>query len=274
MRRTGTVYTADEIKQLHLKGAVYIRMSTELQVESPENQERQIRAYATKYDIEIVKVYADLGVSGMTAEKREQFQALFDDVEQGRNEYNIVLYLDESRWGRFVDSRDADFYRMQLERKNVVCQSCDQPLTLASNIADRIITLLRDESASDYSRQLSQKVFIGQCNLIMKGYAKSLLDSTPKDQLIKKSVKKRVSPAALEKCVRLEEENITLCKDIGYLKETYGADIVNLTMVQAYLKRLLGNEKVASYLQKYHQVIHDKFAEIVQLDFLKLKNGD
>ena len=170
MRRTGTVYTADEIKQLHLKGAVYIRMSTELQVESPENQERQIRAYATKYDIEIVKVYADLGVSGMTAEKREQFQALFDDVEQGRNEYNIVLYLDESRWGRFVDSRDADFYRMQLERKNVVCQSCDQPLTLASNIADRIITLLRDESASDYCRQLSQKVFIGQCNLIMKGY--------------------------------------------------------------------------------------------------------
>jgi len=170
MRRTGTVYTTDEIKQLHLKGAMYIRMSTELQVESPENQEREIRAYATKYGIEIVQAYADLGVSGMTAEKREQFQALLDDVEQGRNAYNIVLYLEESRWGRFVDSREADYHRMRLERKNVVCQSCDQPLTLASNIADRIITLLRDESASDYCRQLSQKVYSGQCNLIMKGY--------------------------------------------------------------------------------------------------------
>jgi len=170
MRQPGKVYTADEIKNLHLKGAMYIRMSTELQVESPENQEREIRAYATKYGIEIVKTYSDLGVSGMTAEKREQFQALLDDVELGRNAYNIVLYLDESRWGRFVDSREADYHRMRLERKNVVCQSCDQPLTLASNIAERIITLLRDESASDYCRQLSQKVFIGQCNLIMKGY--------------------------------------------------------------------------------------------------------
>jgi DNA invertase Pin-like site-specific DNA recombinase len=170
MRQTGKVYTAEEIKKLHLKGAMYIRMSTELQVESPENQEREIRAYATKYGIEIVKAYADLGVSGMTAEKREQFQTLLDDVEQGRNAYNIVLYLDESRWGRFVNSREADYHRMRLERKNVVCQSCDQPLTLASNIADRIITLLRDESASDYCRQLSQKVFNGQCNLIMKGY--------------------------------------------------------------------------------------------------------
>jgi len=170
MRRAGTVYTTDEIKQLHLKGAMYIRMSTELQVESPENQERAIRAYALKYGIEIVKAYVDLGVSGMTAEKREQFQALLDDVEQGRNAYNIVLYLEESRWGRFVDSREAEYHRMRLEHKNVVCQSCDQPLTLASNIAERIITLLRDESASDYCRQLSQKVYSGQCNLIMKGY--------------------------------------------------------------------------------------------------------
>lgn len=170
MRRAGTVHTTDEIKQLHLKGAMYIRMSTELQVESPENQEHAIRAYADKYGIEIVEAYADLGVSGMTAEKREQFQALLNDVEQGHNAYNIVLYLDESRWGRFVDSREAEYYRMRLERKNVVCQSCDQPLTLASNIAERIITLLRDESASDYCRQLSQKVYSGQCNLIMKGY--------------------------------------------------------------------------------------------------------
>ena len=68
MRQPGAPYTQEEIRSLHLKGAVYIRMSTEMQTESPENQERQIRAYAAQYGIEIVKVYADLGVSGMTAE--------------------------------------------------------------------------------------------------------------------------------------------------------------------------------------------------------------
>ena len=166
----GTTYTPDEIKNLRLKGAMYIRMSTELQVESPENQDRAIRAYAAEYGIEIIKTYADLGVSGITTEKREQFQTLIDDVEQGRNGYNIVLYLDETRWGRFVDSREAEYHRMRLERKNVLCQSCEKPLTLTSNLADRIMTLLRDESASDYCRQLSQKVWAGQCNLVAKGY--------------------------------------------------------------------------------------------------------
>ncbi|MDR3358723.1 MAG: recombinase family protein [Desulfovibrio sp.] len=170
MRQPGTAYTQEEIRLLRLKGAIYIRMSTEMQTESPENQERQIRAYAAQYGIEIVMVYADLGVSGMTAEKREQFQAMIDDVEQGRNSYNIVLYLDESRWGRFVDSREADYHRMRLERRDVICQSCEKPLALTSNIADRIMTLLRDESASDYCRQLSQKVWVGQCNLVTKGF--------------------------------------------------------------------------------------------------------
>jgi len=170
MRRAEKAYTIDEIKALNLKGALYIRMSTDLQVESPENQKRQMNVYAEKYGIEIVKTYIDRGVSGLTADEREQFQALVGDVEQGRNDFGIVLYLDESRWGRFIDSRDADYYRMRLERKNVICQACDKALTLTNNIADRIMTMLKDESASDYSRQLSQKVFVGQCNLVLKGY--------------------------------------------------------------------------------------------------------
>lgn len=129
-----------------------------------------MRAYAATYGITIIKVYADLGVSGMTAEQREQFQTLIADVAQGRNAYDIVLYLDESRWGRFLDSGDAYYYRMVLRHKNVLCHACDKPLTLRDNIADRIMTMLQDESASDYCRQLSQKVFVGQSNLIQKGY--------------------------------------------------------------------------------------------------------
>ena len=162
MLQTGTAYTPAEIKNLHLKGAMYIRMSTELQVESPENQERAIRTYAAEYGIEIVKTYSDLGISGIKTEKREEFQALIDDVEQGRSTFNIVLYLDESRWGRFLDSREAEYHRMRLELRSVLCQSCEKPLTLTSNIADRILTLLRDESASDYCRHLSQKEWAGQ----------------------------------------------------------------------------------------------------------------
>ena len=195
MRQDERPYTQEEIKQMRLKGAIYIRMSTDLQTESPENQERQIRDFAAAYGIEIVEVYADLGISGMTAEDRDEFLALIDDVENKRNEFDIVLYLEDSRWGRFLKSRDAEFYRMLVERKDVFCHSCDKPLTLINTLADRIMTLFRDESASDYCRQLSQKVFIGQCNLVTKGYRQGgtagfglrrlLLDETgnPKQEL-------------------------------------------------------------------------------------------
>ena len=161
----------EELRSLRLKAAIYIRMSTELQTESPENQERQIRAYAERYNMDVVKVYKDLGISGMTAKDRPQFRALIDDVQHSRVEFNIVLYLDESRWGRFTDSRDADYYRVILAHRNVICQACDQELTLdKSGIAERILTILKDESSSEYSRQLSQKVFVGQCHLIEKGF--------------------------------------------------------------------------------------------------------
>ncbi len=155
---------------MRLKGAIYIRMSTDLQVESPENQMHTIQEFADSNDIEIVKVYSDLGVSGMKAEGRDQFQAMLDDVESARNEYNIVLYLDDSRWGRFIDSGEAEYYRMRLKLRGVLCQACDKPLTMAATFADRLMTMVKDESASDYCRQLSQKVFIGQRNLILKGY--------------------------------------------------------------------------------------------------------
>lgn len=170
MMHQDKVFTIDEIRKFNLKAAVYIRMSTELQAESPENQKREICTYANKYGIEIVKTYADLGVSGITAEQREQFMALIDDVEHGHNDFNIVLYLDESRWGRFVNSRDADYYRMRLERKNVTCHACDKPLSLNNTVVDQILTILKDANASDYSHQLSQKVWAGQCNLITKGF--------------------------------------------------------------------------------------------------------
>ena len=188
--------TLEEFRSLRLKAAIYIRMSTDLQTESPEIQERQCRAYAERYNMEVVAVYQDLGLSGITAKDRPQFRALIDDVQHSRVKFNIVLYADESRWGRFHDSRDADFYRVTLAHRNVICQSCDQELTLdKSGIFERLFTMMKDESASEYSRQLSRKVFAGQCNLIEKGFRQGgpagiglrrmLLDETgkPKQEL-------------------------------------------------------------------------------------------
>ena len=103
-------------------------------------------------------------------------------------------------------------------------------------------------------------------------YVKSLLDGTPPNQLAAGAKPKRFSPAILEKRLRLEEENLALADDVRSLKKSYGKDMVDLTILQAYVKKLLLNDKVCDYLKKFHSEIHDKFREVLEIDFLKMKS--
>ena len=48
-----------------LRAALYVRMSTEHQQYSPENQTEVIRQYAAAHRMEIVREYADHGRSGL-----------------------------------------------------------------------------------------------------------------------------------------------------------------------------------------------------------------
>ena len=155
---------------------------------------------------------------------------------------------------------------------------------MLDDICPEAVELLRDKIVSEKvfrilkkmkpPRQVRVAMLMNDQNRYGFVYAKSLLDGTPEEQLVEGAVKRRVSPAVLEKRVRLEEENISLSEDVTSLKETYGTDMLTLTLLQAYLKKLLDNEKVANYLEKYHPVICEKFAEVVILDFLKIKNAD
>ena len=53
-----------------MRGAEYVRMSTEHQQYSTENQGDKIREYASRRGIEIVQTYADEGKSGLRIDGR------------------------------------------------------------------------------------------------------------------------------------------------------------------------------------------------------------
>jgi ParB-like chromosome segregation protein Spo0J len=166
---------------------------------------------------------------------------------------------------------------------NIDVRSLRDKKLMLDGVCPEAVDLLKDKIISEKvfrvlkkmkpPRQVRVAMLMNDQNRFGLIYAKCLLDGTSEDQLVEGAVKKRISPATLEKRVRLEEENISLSEDIRSLKEAYGMDMLHLTLLQAYLKRLLGNEKIASYLQKYHPVICDTFTEVVQLDFLKMKSA-
>src|ERR1700679_2044423 len=83
-----------------IRAARYVRMSTEHQKYSTENQADVIAHYAGVRGFEIVRTYADEGKSGLNLSGREALQALIADVTTGHAEYAAILVYDVSRWGR------------------------------------------------------------------------------------------------------------------------------------------------------------------------------
>ena len=87
-----------------LRAAEYVRMSTDHQKYSTENQSDAIKQYAQARGIEIVKTYADAGKSGLKIEGRDALQQLIEGVKSGSADFTLVLVYDISRWGRFQDA--------------------------------------------------------------------------------------------------------------------------------------------------------------------------
>lgn len=86
------------------RAAEYVRMSTEHQQYSTENQRDRIRDYAARRGFEIVRTYADEGKSGLRIDGRQALQSLIADVVNGNADFCAILVYDVSRWGRFQDA--------------------------------------------------------------------------------------------------------------------------------------------------------------------------
>lgn len=86
-----------------VRAAEYIRMSTEHQQYSTENQVDALRRYSEVRNMQIVRTYSDEPRSGLNIEGRNGLRELLSDVESGRAAYTDVLVYDVSRWGRFQD---------------------------------------------------------------------------------------------------------------------------------------------------------------------------
>lgn len=153
-----------------VRAAEYVRMSTEHQQYSTDNQSETIRRYAEQRGYEVVRTYADEGKSGLNIGGRLALQQLLDDVESGRSDFNALLVYDVSRWGRFQDPDEAATYELRCRRAGVQVHYCAEQFENDGSIGSSIIKTVKRAMAGEYSRELSVKVFAGQANLIRLGF--------------------------------------------------------------------------------------------------------
>jgi DNA invertase Pin-like site-specific DNA recombinase len=152
------------------RAAEYVRMSTEHQQYSTENQKQVMRQYAEQRGMIIVKTYADAGKSGLRIDGRDALKQLIQDVESGNADFSVILVYDVSRWGRFQDADESAYYEYICRRAKIEVHYCAEQFENDGSPVSTIVKGVKRAMAGEYSRELSAKVFIGQCRLIELGF--------------------------------------------------------------------------------------------------------
>ncbi len=161
---------ASPIASSTLRAAEYVRMSTEHQQYSTQNQRDKIREYATSRGIEVVRTFADEGKSGLRIDGRNALQGLIQEVISGSADFQAILVYDVSRWGRFQDADESAYYEYICRRAGIQVIYCAEQFDNDGSPVSTIVKGVKRAMAGEYSRELSAKVFAGQCRLIELGF--------------------------------------------------------------------------------------------------------
>jgi DNA invertase Pin-like site-specific DNA recombinase len=150
--------------------AAYVRMSTEHQQYSTENQLERIKEYAVRRNMTVVRVFEDAGKSGLNVRGRDSLRKMIEEVEMGSADFKCILAYDVSRWGRFQDADESGYYEYICKRAGITVHYCAEQFENDGSPTSNIIKSVKRSMAGEYSRELSTKVFQGACRLIQLGF--------------------------------------------------------------------------------------------------------
>jgi len=153
-----------------LPAAQYVRMSTEHQQYSIDNQSAAIAIYAAAHKIGIVRSYVDAGKSGLTISRRGGLQELIRTVSNNRADFKVILVYDVSRWGRFQDVDEAAYYEFICKKAGIQVRYCAEQFENDNSPTSNLLKALKRMMAGEFSRELSAKVSRAQYRLASMGF--------------------------------------------------------------------------------------------------------
>ena len=159
-------------KKTTRKAVAYYRHSAQdRQENSVELQQEQVRRFAAENGMEIIREFADKGKSGLSVEGRDEFNAMIHDyVEKEVVDFEFVLVLDVSRWGRFQETDLSAYYTgLCLQHgKQVIFTTIGFPKQ--NDLLHGLHLSIERYRAASYSRELSGKVWKGCAKIASSGY--------------------------------------------------------------------------------------------------------
>ena len=122
----------------------YVRMSTDHQKYSTENQLEVIQSYASTRGLEILRVFEDSGRSGLRLDGREALQELMAEVQSDKADFKAILVYDVSRWGRFQDADEGAYHEHVCSRAGTRVHYCGEQFSNDGSIGSKMTTALLD----------------------------------------------------------------------------------------------------------------------------------
>jgi len=153
-----------------IPAAQYLRMSTEHQQYSLENQSTAIQRYASSQGFEVVRTYSDAAKSGLVLRHRTGLRQLLQDVVAGDPGYRVILVYDVSRWGRFQDTDESAHYEFLCKSAGVPVHYCAESFANDGTFPSLIMKALKRTMAGEYSREMGVKILAGLKRLATLGF--------------------------------------------------------------------------------------------------------
>lgn len=153
------------------RGVAYYRHSAkDRQENSVAIQQELVQKWAKENGVEIIKEFADRGKSGLTAEGRDGFNDMLDNWVKKRKDFDFVLCLDVSRWGRFQDIDLSATYSAEVKKhgKQVIYTTLGMPRP--DDPLYPVYVQFERFRAAQQSKELSVKVFHGCIRVAQQGY--------------------------------------------------------------------------------------------------------
>ena len=95
---------------------------------------------------------------------------MLDDAKREESGFDTILVYDITRWGRFQNPDQSASIEYACQEAEVEVHYCMEQFVNDGSPVSNIIKAVKRSMAAEQSRELSNKVFAGQCRLIERGY--------------------------------------------------------------------------------------------------------
>ncbi len=170
-------------------------------------------------------------------------------------------------------------YKREVERKSLIIRRRD----LLKGICPEVAELFKDKMVPRNAfkelkrmkpmRQIEAAMLMNDANNYSYSYVHAIVLATPKAQLVDPTKLKKVKGLDDEQMARMEAEMGSLQGEYRLIEESFGPNVLNLTVAKAYLATLISNAHIIKYLAIHHPEFLTQFQKLVDMKSLSSIDG-